>query len=420
MGDFTDRLRGIHIRRVRRGQPADLDSSGRNFRSGERSLLLVTTVAATYDAFLGPIAARMASQGWRVELMTGGGDVVDALGALSDVHRVGWRRALARPGTLQAVAEARRIITSRDFDLVHVHTPIAATVTRLANRTIPQQERPLLIYTAHGFHFHPGRSAAGNLPYLVVEKLAGPLTDTLVVINAEDFEAAKRHRIVAVDRLVRHHGIGVDLEHYVVEDNLLLAGAQLRRSLDIVAEAPLFAMVAELNPGKRADLAVGALAGSGLDNGHLVLAGEGPLRGEIENLARKLGVAERVHLLGHLADPRALMATATAVVLPSMREGLSRCVMEAQALGVPVIGSNIRGIAELVGPQDGTLVPVGHADAIAKAMVHWAKAGYDEGRVRRSRLRLAPYSSAVVVANHNELYHRLIDSRRVAVTTAAR
>lgn len=383
------------------------------------SILLVTTVAATYDAFLGPIAARLADLGWRVELMTGAGDVADRTGALSDVHRVSWQRSLGRLGTMRSLHEAKRTIAAHDYDIVHVHTPIAATVTRLAARAIAPAERPAIVYTAHGFHFHPGRSALGNLPFQIVERAAGPLTDILVVINAEDHSAAQRLGIVPPDRLVRHHGIGVDLDHYVLDSDLLYEGAQLRRALGITADDPVFAMVAELNPGKRPDLAIGGLAGSGVDNGHLVLAGEGPMRVEVESLARKLGVHQRVHLVGHLADPRPLMATASAVILPSMREGLSRCVMEALALGVPVIGSAIRGIAELVTEDSGTLVQVGHADAVAKAMRRWATAEFDAGRAERNRERLGPYGARVAVANHVELYQRLLRERRPVMATVA-
>ena len=68
---------------------------------------------------------------------------------------------------------------------------------------------------------------------------------------------------------------------------------------------------------------------------------------ETRKLARALGVADRVHFLGHRPDIPALVRASVAVLLPSEREGLPRSVMEALSLGVPVVGTRIRGIVRL-------------------------------------------------------------------------
>ena len=103
----------------------------------------------------------------------------------------------------------------------------------------------------------------------------------------------------------------------------------------------------------------------------LVLAGEGPIRGELEALIRAHGLSEQVRITGWIssAEVRREMLAARALVLPSFAEGLPVVIMEAMALRRPVLTTYVAGIPELV--QDGRtgwLFPAGSVSALAKAM----------------------------------------------------
>ncbi|MEZ5664497.1 MAG: glycosyltransferase [Burkholderiaceae bacterium] len=103
----------------------------------------------------------------------------------------------------------------------------------------------------------------------------------------------------------------------------------------------------------------------------LVLAGDGPLRATIESRCRTLGIAEHVHITGWVSSEqvRQLLTEARALVLPSYAEGLPVVLMEALALGRPVVATWVAGIPELVEPGvSGWLVPPGHAARLGQAM----------------------------------------------------
>ena len=151
-------------------------------------------------------------------------------------------------------------------------------------------------------------------------------------------------------------------------------------------------MIAEFVPGKRHRDALAAFARLGRPDVWLALAGTGPLVDEMKRRAAELGVADRVRFLGVRRDIPALVRASVAVLLPSEREGLPRSAMESMSLGVPVIGSRIRGTADLLEGGCGLLVPVGDsaalADALARILDHPEEA---REMARRGREWVASY-----------------------------
>jgi glycosyltransferase involved in cell wall biosynthesis len=116
--------------------------------------------------------------------------------------------------------------------------------------------------------------------------------------------------------------------------------------------------------------AFASVIGEGVD-AKLVFAGGGELRPLLERRARELGVADRVTITGSVdgAAVRRLIAESRSVVLTSFAEGLPVVIMEALAMGRPVLSTYIAGIPELVRPdENGWLIPAGNGDAIAHAL----------------------------------------------------
>lgn len=150
----------------------------------------------------------------------------------------------------------------------------------------------------------------------------------------------------------------------------------------------------------------------------LVLAGDGDIRGEIEALAHRLGIGDRVRVTGWVSSDgvRAEILASRALVLPSFAEGLPVVVMEAMALRRPVITTYVAGVPELVRPgENGWLVPAGSVEALADAM---------EDCLRQPQDRLAAIGEAAyqrVVERHSidteaakmkELFRRYADAQR--------
>jgi glycosyltransferase involved in cell wall biosynthesis len=376
-----------------------------------RRLLMVANNADMLSVFLLPYARHFRSAGWQVDAVAGeGGFTANARASFDRFWYVPWSRRPTAPGNmLSAPSAMRRIIRDGGYDIVHTHTPIPSFATRCVAATINPERRPRVIYTAHGFHFHPAGSVATNALYQSAERLAGRWTDRLIVINDEDRRAAARLRLVPPNRLVYMPGIGLDLEWYRFTPQLFDNGMQTRAQLHLGEGDALFSVIAEMQPGKNHVRVLEALAQTGDRRYHLAFAGEGPTRPALEARADRLGIRNRVHFLGWLSDVRPLIVASAATVLISRREGLSRAVMESLALGVPVIGSPIRGVAELVGADGGRLVAPDDVPAVADAFKGLAPAVHRSPQLPPSvHVRLQRYGIAAFLQQHEALYEEVL------------
>lgn len=132
-------------------------------------------------------------------------------------------------------------------------------------------------------------------------------------------------------------------------------------------DAFVLVAVAALTAEKGIDLLIDALADSRLSatNLHCVIAGDGPERDNLLTRASALEVRQRVHLLGHLSDPLPLIAAASVLVVPSREEAFGSTILDALALGVPVIGASVGGIPEALSYGGGATFPAGDSGTLA-------------------------------------------------------
>jgi len=373
--------------------------------------LFVSTVSVTHRSFLLPFARHFRAQGALVEAAAAGlSECPNCVEAYDAVYDLSWTRSLRNVGALRAaMRQLRDLATTRGYDLVHVHTPIAAFATRAALRKLRRAGRVKVIYTAHGFHFHQGGGRVSNALFLALEKLAGRWTDALVVINDEDFQAARRHRLVPPERLVFMPGIGVDTSLYDPATVSAEDVSAVRHDLALAEADRLFLMVAEFNPGKRHRDALQAFALLNRPRAHLAFAGTGPEEPVLKALAEDLRVAEGVHFLGYRSDIPALIRASRATLLPSEREGLPRSVMESMCLGVPVVGTDIRGTRDLLADGCGLLVPLGDVTALSQAMARLLDSPDLGTELADNALqRVAEHDLSRIVALHEQLYARVL------------
>ena len=344
-------------------------------------LLIATTVPITIRAFLLPFADYFRKNGWTVDAMAADVSSSEELAPHFDNFiDMPWSRNPLDLKNLSLAPEIRRAVSDGDYDIVHVHTPVAAFVTRYALRKSAWRgnKRPGVIYTAHGFHFHRGGSAHRNFVFRSLEKMAGSWTDHLVVINRDDYDAARRYGIVSDDRLTLMPGIGLDFSKYdracVSEDDI----SRARANLGLKQNDVLFTMIAEFIPRKCHMDTLSALSEAKRPDIHLAFAGAGELMESIRSSAAAMGLKDNVHFLGHVKDLKSLIIASRATLLPSKHEGLSRAAMESVCLGVPVIGSDVRGISDVVKEGRGILYPIGDSLLLRDALVRLADAPYGE------------------------------------------
>ncbi len=338
-------------------------------------------------------------------------------------HDVPIHRSPLQPGNLRALRQLEASFRQERFQFVHVHTPVAALLGRLAAR---RAGIPCTLYTAHGFHFYDGAPLLNWLLYYPLERWMARSTDVLLTMNGEDWERARSWRWRRPGRAVYVPGVGLDLAEFgrpgtgggeaARREPLGLDSEAARRELfglppQAEGEPPAFVVlcVAELNANKNQRQlveALGLLQARGDARVQLALAGTGPAAPELLAHAERLGVRDRVHALGYRRDVPALLRACDAAALMSHREGLPRAVMEAMAAGKPVVGTRIRGIRDLVADgETGRLVPVGDARATADALLQLRDAPERAAAMGAAAVeRIAGFSLPAVLREMEAIY----------------
>jgi glycosyltransferase involved in cell wall biosynthesis len=154
----------------------------------------------------------------------------------------------------------------------------------------------------------------------------------------------------------------------------------------------------------------------------IVIAGEGPLRGELEAQTAAAGLEGAVRFLGHRSDPEVVMAALDVYVLPSISEGMPNTVLEAMATGLPVVVTRVGGADELVQHGvTGFLVPPREADALARALATLLR---DEALRRTSgaaaRLRAeTEFTLPGMIRRYEALYTSPLNGRATRATNTA-
>jgi glycosyltransferase involved in cell wall biosynthesis len=276
---------------------------------------------------------------------------------------------LGRAATLGALA---RLIVDRDIDIVHVHgsveLPYAVAAAALTRRP--------LVRHVHGLG---RRSGDGGLPppspptgarRLISWARSRLVQRSFVTVS----EAAYRDRLAAASAtgesvyLVTN---GIDPAPYEHPLGAEYAAA-LRADLAIQDASPVLVDVAALRP-KKGHLDLVAALPAIRDRwpaAVLLLVGDGPMRDELEDAARDLGLNDAVRLLGARDDVAAVLSVSDVFVFPSHSEGFPLAPLEAMASGTPVVGYRIPALEAFVTDgETGVLTPVGDADKLAAGVL---------------------------------------------------
>ena len=373
----------------------------------------LTAVDFSLYHFLLPLMQAMAAAGHEVVGVSADGPLI------AEVRKAGMRvetAPIARSFDLAAHFRAYRALVAlfrrEGFDLVHVHTPVASLIGRLAAW---RAGVPRIVYTAHGFYFHDRMPWAKRALFIALEWLAGRVTDVLFTQSQEDAWFARRHRLTRAT-IVEAIGNGVDADRFHPGDGE--SRQRMRADLQTPDGAVVVMMVGRLVAEKGYPELFRAMAG--LD-AHLWVAGDrlasdhaDAIDGALAEVAANPSLKRRVHLLGQRDDIADLLRAADIFTLPSHREGMPRSIIEAMMTGLPVVASDIRGCREeVVDGETGLLVPaensarlkdalgrlIGDAElrrAMGSAGRERAAALYDENRVIRRQLELLGLTSGPV------------------------
>ena len=247
----------------------------------------------------------------------------------------------------------RRLVRNGRVDLVHTHMPLPAAVARLV---LPGR-RPAFVHTEHNLWSR----------YRWATRWANRLTyrrNAAVVAVSEAVAASIGSTRVPVEVVVH----GVELVAPAVD---AAARLRARSALGLDPDVPVVGTVGNHTAKKDHATLLDAVARLATDvpDVQLVLVGSGPLTGELGARAQRLGIAERVHLVGSRPDARELLAALDVFALSSRFEGLPLALLEAMAAGLPVVATTVGGVPEvLTDGVDGLLVEPGDAGALQVAL----------------------------------------------------
>jgi glycosyltransferase involved in cell wall biosynthesis len=272
---------------------------------------------------------------------------------------------------LRAVRELVSIMRTFRPDIVHTHTAKAGTVGRLAAR-FAGRPRPLVVHTFHGHvlegHFGPAATAA----YRFIERRLARISDCLIGVSEPTVDDLVRLRIAPRESfaVVR---LGLDLGRF---DAVTPAdGAAFRRRAGAGHDDVLLTCVCRLVPHKQVDLLIRVLARLRPSHPRLRLAvvGDGEHRPVLEDLVAELGLEDAVKFVGYVRDVAPVAAATDIAVLSSRSdEGTPVSLIEAGAAGVPAVATRIGGVAEVVTPETGIVVPPQDEQALADAIASLA------------------------------------------------
>lgn len=340
------------------------------------------------------------ASGWDVVVACPPGDL-DDIASAAGVRVAGWN-AVRQPGP-SVVRECRdlaRIVARVNPAVVHLHSAKAGLVGRLVVRG-----RRRTVYTPHAWSWLAvhgvTRQAARRW-----ERYAARWTDTVVCLSEAELLAARVAGIACPVELIPND-VPVDAIRAMAPDSAPAA----RSAMGLRPDALVAVCCARLAPQKGQDVLLEAWAGvpDRLPGAQLVLVGDGPDRAALEAQAAR---ARSVRFAGMATRTEALtwMKAATVVVCPSRYEGMALVPLEAAALGVPVIASDVEGMDSDLSSWARQIVPVEDPRALHGALARFlaspgeAAAGGAEARGWADRVLAGRRSVTLTV----ELYRRIL------------
>jgi glycosyltransferase involved in cell wall biosynthesis len=339
--------------------------------------------------------------------------------SLGDARRRGCRlvniaalgREVAPLGDLAALLELTRTMRRERAAIVHTHTSKAGFLGRLAARLA---RVPAVIHQPHGHIFYGYYGARRTAVFTALERRAARWTDRIITLTERGTE---EHLARGIGRPEQYVAVpsGVPTERLRA---LAPSRGEARARLALDADAFVLVGLGRLVPIKGFDLLVRALStvAAAVPSTRLVLVGDGPDRAPLEALAASLGMGDRVRMTGETPDVAGPLVAADVVVVPSRNEGMGRVLVEAMALGVPVVATAVGGIpAVVVDGECGRLVRADDVAALASALVELAR---DSGLRRKlgdgARERAEHFSTHVANAKLLALYAALVREKALA------
>lgn len=323
-----------------------------------------------------------------------------------------WQDALA-------YRQLSQLFLRHRFSLVHTHSSKPGVLARIAAR---RAGVPHVVHHVHGFAFHDFSPWYQHRIYGRLERLAGAYCDRVVFVNHALRELAIERGLLPPEKCTTIH-IGVDL-HKFSPTKRLRRRAEARAAFELPADEPVILVSGRLEQQKQTLIlpdVVARLDAIRPAAWRLLVVGSGALERELAARIDQLGLKKRVRMVGWQSEPELAYAAADMVLLPSLWEGLSATLLQAQASGLPAVASAIAANREIITSETGRLCPPRDAGAYAHALKllldapHVAAAMGAAGR-RRAETH---FDDNVCLGRVTELYDQMLGVARATTMRRA-
>ena len=266
------------------------------------------------------------------------------------------RLGTGNPANPKWILDLARLVRRNRIDVVHAHSPMPASVARPLVRVISPRTR--IVYTEHNRwdRFSPVTRFANRVTF--------PLNHITFAVSDDCRSTVSQRLRPQVQTLI--HGIDVDAVAAHRADR-----SAMRAELGVDDKAVVVGTVANLRAQKNYPLLleVAAKVAAENPNAMFLAVGQGPLERELRQLHDQLGLGDRFRFLGFRSDVHSVMSAFDVFCLSSDYEGLPVALMEARALGLPIVATAVGGVGNAVTHRgDGILVPRRDVAALAGAL----------------------------------------------------
>lgn len=337
------------------------------------SVAHVTTIVDSLDALLLNQLRAIRAAGYSVTGISRAGEASTKLEAAGIRHLPApfVRSSGLTPGSdLRLVAALVQMFRREKFTIVHTHTAKADLYASVAARIAGV---PIVVTTLHGFYFHDLMPPMTRRFYAALARVGMTAADRVLSQNPEDIETAIRERICPASK-IEYLGNGIDIVRFDRARVTAETRAAYRESLGIPATSLVIGVVARMvaEKGILELLEAAARLRARFPGLRVLLVGPFDLAKAdaiTRDTADRYGVGDLCVFTGHRTDLPELYAVMDVFALPSHREGFPRTPMEASAMSVPVVATNIRGCrSAVVDGSTGLLVRLGDAGELAEAL----------------------------------------------------
>ena len=307
---------------------------------------------------------------------------------------------------LKTLWQLVRVLRRLKPDVVATHTAKAGFVGRVAARLAGA---PVVVHTFHGHVFHGYFSPTKTRLFLLLERFAARLSDTIIALTpGQRHDLAEVYRIAPMSK-VTVMGYGLDLKAFAEAPR---KPGDFRRAWSIPAAAPLVAIVGRLTGVKNHALFLQAAAQvrAALPEARFVIVGDGELRADLEGQTDALGLRDAVTFTGWQKDVVPVYADSDVLVISSVNEGTPFTVIEAMAAGCPVVSTAVGGVPDFLNQGElGALVPSGDAEALAAAIVRTLQQTPDAEALRAEMV--SRYGIDLLLRDLDGLYRGLLEKK---------